>query len=228
MGEFRFDLCQKLTAGVVEELCRRKSGPEKLLAELRQIETEAEAFLDRNPHGDRSLIDCGAGCGSCCVVNVSTLIPEGLAIVHYLQQLDEETRSKIADKLEDLWQAVRGLDDEERMFLRRGCAFLDDQGCCSIYPVRPLLCRSITSTDAESCRQALSGQVFGEESAVIMHQFQQQLYECLFSGVAAGLEKAGLDGRSFQVSGLVRYLLGHPEVEAELLNGKRLSWQELY
>jgi hypothetical protein len=162
------------------------------------------------------------------VVNVSALIPEGLAIVHYLQQLDDETRQQIADRLEDLWLAVRGLDDEERMFLRRDCAFLDAQGCCSIYPVRPLLCRSITSTDVESCRQALASQVFGEETSITMHQFQLQLYECLFSGVASGLERAGLDGRSFQVSGLVRYLLGHPEGEAELFGGKRLSWQDIY
>ncbi len=228
MGKFNFDLCQQLTAGMVEELCRRRRGPEVLLAEIHRVAEEAEQFLRQRSEDERGLIDCGPGCGSCCVVNVSTLIPEGLAIVRYLRALKETSRQQVVERLEKLWKAVRGLDDEERMFLRRSCAFLDAQGVCQIYPVRPLLCRSITSTDAESCRQALVDQVFGAETGVLMHLFQQQLYETLFSGIAAGLEKAGLDGRSFQLSGLVRYLLRNPQVEPELLAGKQLSWQEIY
>lgn len=114
------------------------------------------------------------------------------------------------------------------MLMQRSCAFLDDHGSCRIYPVRPLLCRSITSTDARQCRETLAGKVFGEELPVLMHRFQQQLYECLFAGFGEGLEAGGIDGRSFQLSGLVRYLLDHPEREQELFAGHRLNWEELY
>lgn len=228
MDAFDFKRCRQLIAGVMEELCRRNRGTEILLPEMQRMADEAEQFLHKRPEGDRALIACGPGCGSCCVVNVSTLIPEGLAIVRYLRQRDEMSQQQIADKLEDLWRAIRGLDDDERMFLRRSCAFLDEQGFCGIYPARPLLCRSLSSTDAERCRQGLTEQVFGMEPSVLGHLFQQQLYETLFSGIADGLERAGLDGRSFQVSGLVRYLLKNPQAEPELLAGKRLSWQELF
>ena len=98
------------------------------------------------------------------------------------------------------------------------------QDCC----VRPLFCRSISSTDVKLCRAAVTGQVFGESQTVMMHQFQLQLYKTLFLGVGDGLEQAGLDGRSFQLCGLVRYLLSHPNKEVELLTESSLDWNQLY
>jgi len=106
--------------------------------------------------------------------------------------------------------------------------FLGDQGKCRIYPVRPMLCRSVSSIDADACRRALTEAIFDEEPPVLMHQLQQELYEAIFCGFGAGLEQVGLDGRSFQVSGLVRYLLEHPQWERDYLRGERLRWGELY
>jgi Fe-S-cluster containining protein len=227
MEDFDLIQCQEIVRANVDRICRGAEPAVSLSAELQRISAEAERFLRDDP-ADRSQIDCGPGCGSCCVVNVSTLIPEGIAIVRYLNQLAEEQRQSLAEKLERLWCEIRGLDDEERMLMQRCCAFLDDDGCCLIYPVRPLLCRSITSTDAWKCRDALSHKAFGEDRPVLMHQLQQELYECLFTGFAAGLEAGGIDGRSFQLSGLIRLLLNHPARESELLAGHRLSWEELY
>jgi len=206
---------------------KEQAGVHGILKELQMVGDEAESLIAEDP-GDRSLIDCAAGCKTCCVVNVSTLLPEGLAIARYLQTQGQETVQATRERLEALWGEVRGLDDEDRLFVRRSCAFLDEKGCCSIYPVRPLLCRSVTSTDAQNCRDALSGLVLGEETAVLMHQFQQNLYESLFTGVADGLEATGLDGRSFQLTGLLRYLLKHPQAETDWMDGKRLSWQDIF
>ena len=59
-----------------------------------------------------------------------------------------------------------GYYEEERIMARQPCAFLDGSGSCSIYPVRPLLCRSITSTDADACREALSMLALGENQPI--------------------------------------------------------------
>ena len=130
--------------------------------------------------------------------------------------------------METLWRDVRGLDDDDRIFVRRSCAFLDESGKCGIYQVRPILCRSVTSTSAQSCREALANKLLGNEDGVLMNQFQQNLYECLFSGVAAAMEEAGLDGRSFQLAGLIRYLLKTPDAGTEWLQGRHLTWQDIY
>lgn len=200
----------------------------QLLLGLETVCSEAESLLEQQEDGDRSLLACGAGCQDCCVVNVSITLLEGVSILQFLHQLNSADLARIIARLDKLWCDVRGLDDDERMMLRRKCAFLDDQGCCVIYPVRPLFCRSISSTDVELCRGAITGQVFGELQPVMMHQFQLQLYKTIFLGVADGLAQAGLDGRSFQLCGLIRYLLNHPDQEKDLLTKSSLSWNDLY
>ncbi|MEA3544838.1 MAG: YkgJ family cysteine cluster protein [Thermodesulfobacteriota bacterium] len=199
-----------------------------LLDELDAIFSEAETLIQQNKDGDRSLLACAPGCQDCCVVNVSITLLEGLSISRFLRQLDIAELAQITSKLDNLWCAVRGLEDDERLLARRKCAFLDEQGCCLIYPVRPLFCRSISSTDVELCRAAVTGQVFGESQPVMMHQFQLQLYKTLFLGVGEGLEHARLDGRSFQLCGLVRYLLNHRDEEKDLLVEQSLSWDDIY
>ncbi len=227
MESFDLEQFQRSAIERVAQSCRQKEALKPILEQLRELTQTAATQIAACP-SDRSHIDCGPGCSSCCVVNVSTLMPEGIAISHHLRQQLEEQSAAAAARLDALWCAVRGLDDEDRLFLNRSCAFLDDRGCCGIYPQRPLLCRSVSSTSAQRCRDALAGKLMGEETSVLMHQFQQTVYEALFTGVAAGLEEKGLDGRSFQLTGLVRYLLKCPDAEEEWLAGKRLSWQELY
>lgn len=228
METFNFVQYRQATAQTVAAQCQDSASFADLLASLPGLATEPDRILEQHPGGDRSHIACGLGCSSCCVVNVATLIPEGIAIARFLRQLDGNLQHQIRSRLEALWCEVRGLDEEERLSMRRKCAFLDAQGECLIYVDRPLLCRSLTSTSAESCRNVLLGQIFGEEQTILVHQFQQQLYEALFTGLADGLEMSGLDGRSYQLSGLVRFLWRFPEGESELFAGRRLVWQDLY
>lgn len=221
-AQYQRDVCVEFA-----QVSRENVAVEPLLERLAQFAEQAEGLIEQDP-GDRSLIDCGPGCSSCCIVNVSALMPEGLAIVCYARQQGDRWTEQLAGRLETLWRDVRGLDDDDRLFVRRPCAFLDDAGRCGIYPVRPMLCRSVTSTSAQSCREALANKLLGNEEGVLMNQFQQSLYESLFSGVAAGLETLELDGRSFQLTGLVRYLLKTPEAGTEWLQGRQLIWQDLY
>lgn len=227
MASFDFIQCQQRASEQIYQGGQSSARLDGLLDALQHVAGDAEDTIEQHP-GDRSLIDCGPGCSTCCVVNVSTLIPEGVAIAHHIRSLGAAIEKTTTGRLESLWREVRGIDDEDRLYMRRPCAFLDDTGACSIYPLRPLLCRGVTSTDAQTCRDALAGKTFGEETAVMMHQFQQDLYETLFTGVADGLERSGLDGRSFQLSGLTRYLLRHPGAETDWLDGQRLSWQDIY
>jgi hypothetical protein len=227
MGAFDFTAYQQAAHDAVVQAWQQPEPLDALLDALAGLMAGAERLLAGHP-GDRSQIDCGPGCGSCCMVNVSTLLPEGLVISRFLHRQSGAVVELARHRLEELWCAVRGLDDDERLFARRSCAFLDERGYCLIYPVRPLLCRSISSTSAQSCRDALNAKPLGEESVVLMYQYQQDLYETLFSGVADGVEACGLDGRSLQLAGLVRYLLKQPDAEKRWQQGQRLNWQDIY
>lgn len=199
-----------------------------LLAELTDFHRLAEDLLDLQDQDERSLIACHAGCDHCCVVNVSVSLVEGMSIIRFLQQVNVADRDVLIDRLNHLWTRIRGLDDEERLALRHSCAFLGDNGLCQIYPVRPLFCRSVTSTDPENCKRAVCCKLQGESQTILMYQYQQQLYETLYLSVSEGLELSGLDGRSFQLTGLIRYLLNHPDMEESVLQAGCLSWDDLY
>lgn len=212
---------------VCSEIRHAGRDSERLLSTLRILSDQAERILVESEQFDPDLVACRAGCKSCCVVNISVLFPEGLAIASYVQNLPETEQNQITKRLEELWRAVRGLTDDERVGISQSCAFIDDAGCCRIYPVRPLLCRSVTSTSAESCREALIENLLGESNQVLMNLFQKELFEKLYLGVGEGLEGAGLEGRSVKLTGLVRYLLKKPEAGSTLMSGEKLDWHDL-
>jgi len=228
MATFDFNDWQSQVCEQFSHVSKDSDGVASLLTELERLFSTTESLIQQHEDGDRSILACRAGCQDCCVVNVSITLLEGIAISRFMRQWEQTKRTEVERKLDTLWRAVRGLEDDERLMARKKCAFLDEQGCCTIYPVRPLFCRSISSTDVVACRAAVTGVIFGEMEPVLMHQFQLQLYKTAFSAVTDGLEKAGLDGRSFQLCGLVRYLLSHPEQEEELLLRASLCWDDLY
>ena len=224
MSEFDFKSWSQLVSGRFATA----SDVFSLVEKLEELFAETEELLQCHEEGDRSLIACHAGCQDCCIVNVSVTLLEGIAISNFIRHWDEMRQQEIKIKLNSLWKVIRGLEDDERVLVRKRCAFLDAAGCCTIYPVRPLFCRGVTSIDVAACRAAIAAQVFGNTTEILMYQFQLDLYRVAYAALAAGLKQSGRDGRSFQLSGLVRFLLAHPDQEGPLLQSAALTWDDLY
>lgn len=156
-----------------------------------QLETELNKHLTAEDH---ERLACAAGCGGCCRVNVSVLEPESINIARYLKHtLSDEERENLLVAMKKMVHAISDVDEEERIAMRKNCIFLSDQGDCTIYPVRPLLCRSITSTSATDCRDSLAMQALGEQIPVMMNLFQKNLFDVAYQGLATAMEKNGMD-----------------------------------
>lgn len=180
-------------------------------------EAELAAHLDPE---EGARIACKAGCGICCRVNVAVLFPEAMAIRDYVRRrFSADEMDRFRGRLADLYREVRWLDDEERLFLHRPCALLDEGGNCTIYPVRPLLCRSVTSTDPEDCRQALTLPALGESRQVLMNLFQKELMEAAFRGMGRALQAVGLDARGVTLTAALKHLSDRPQLAADYLQG---------
>ena len=133
-------------------------------------------------------IVCHSGCSTCCchwvedVYSFEAVMISRYIAHHYPDHLEKIIKSfrNDADALESLKEFV---DEKAREFpdevpdpyelllscfyqLERPCALLDDEGRCSIYPVRPLTCRDyLNLRDTEAC---LPGRITTDEPATFI------------------------------------------------------------
>lgn len=207
-----------------EQLTSANTGAD-LVALMRQVAAEAEAALAANLEGSEHLA-CRAGCGTCCSVNVAVLFPEVVAIVDFVQtQIDPDQRPLLLRRLALLAERVAGLGEEERIVQQQSCAFLDESDNCSIYPVRPLICRSITSINAGHCAEALQAVAAGMERPIFMNLFQKSLMEETFIALAQGITQLGLDDHSEQLAVGVQQLLAQPQ-QVESFLARKPVWPD--
>lgn len=178
---------------------------------LLNVAAERDLALFGEPLG-ASRVVCGPGCGACCVLNVAVLFPEAVAITWYLQRsLSAGELETTTGCLKELYKKTCWLDDEERLFLREPCAFLDASGSCMIHCVRPLLCRAVTSTDAQACRDGIAMVPLLGSPSVEMNLFQKSLIDTVYSGLGAALQDLGLDHRPQRLCRAVLTLLADPD-----------------
>jgi Fe-S-cluster containining protein len=124
------------------------------LAERAMVATSrlTEALLSRAKSG---AVACRAGCDHCCHQSVSVTPPEALAVVAHLREtLAPDALASFAVRLAERVERTRELSTDERFSPELPCLFLRD-GSCSIYAVRPLVCRGMNSLDAAECQRRL-------------------------------------------------------------------------
>jgi Fe-S-cluster containining protein len=204
-------LGQSRTAADVATIMDRVTG---------RAEATVEASLTPE---DRKAIACRAGCSTCCAVNVAVLLSEAVAIAVYLAaSIPPDVLPRLKATLGDTTGKVRWMEDDERRRLGIPCSLLDTRGYCVIHPVRPLLCRSITSTDPRLCREAMDSWE-DEPAPVIMNLGQKFLFDKAFCTLGETLERLGLESRSYELNRAVWNCLIDPELAARFLAGEKVS-----
>lgn len=97
-------------------------------------------------------IACKAGCWWCCTKPAQVTAPEVLIIVMYMQETWDEARIEALKARTAKYMAtMRGKPQSKWVYQRARCPLLGDDNLCSVYEVRPLVCRSWTSVDASLC-----------------------------------------------------------------------------
>jgi len=164
---------------------------------------------------------CGPGCAACCMLNVATLPVEGAAVAAYLRRkLGPEGAERKARALLEFHDQVRWLDDGERIRERLACPFLDGGHGCSIHPVRPLACRSISSADPADCRRAMAARGDDDACATVrMDLLQLELYEAALGALSRALSARGLDARMRDVTGMAGAFLADARLASRFGGG---------
>lgn len=203
-------------------------GTARSVGDLTDLLAEVEGVVSRALRtirpGDAPPPACGPGCAGCCTVNVGTLAIEGAVAAAWLRErLAPVDRTATAARLLAFHEHVRWLEDHQRVAEHLACPLLDAAGRCTVHPVRPLACRSVSSLDAGDCATALAGSSEGEgEPMVRMDVAQHALYLEALAALGATLARRGLDARTRDVSGMVGVFLSEPALLAPLLEGARV------
>lgn len=120
------------------------------------------------------VIACSRGCNACCHLPVVTGEHEAVAIAVWLQQPEHAEvkqrflakypawREKLGERIERITGAVSPqLEELAADYFRQKapCPFNDEAGLCTIYPVRPGVCRTAHALDSNERCQGNSGAV---------------------------------------------------------------------
>ena len=155
-------------------------------------------------------IACRDRCSHCCKrASVDTTAPEVLLLAAWLRA------NRTPDELAALTAEVSSLADEtagmtpaQRYWVKRACPFLKEDSC-SVYPVRPLVCRGANSADVEACRIVFQG----EPDAASIPQYGPQvaLYHGLHDGLQSALTAAGRPADSLCLFPAMKIALAEPD-----------------
>jgi Fe-S-cluster containining protein len=167
----------------------------------------------------RAKVACKQGCSFCCRQRVSVTAPEVLAAVFYAKlAMDADELNTFRVKANGAAQRAALQGDAEIFSEHIPCIFLE-QGECSVYPYRPLACRSETSLNVKLCEKGfgdLTVKVIKPENAIV-----KAVAVGYVGALGASLEMKQLDGRWYELNTAVAEALADPDCEKRLLNGGR-------
>lgn len=163
-------------------------------------------------------IACKKGCAWCCYVKVDVTAPEVFRIVEYLRSaLRADQLESLRKRVVETDAATRGLSEEERFALTVPCPLLFE-GLCCVYPLRPMPCRGMNSTDAGKCeegwREPRGLTVIPQHPAVGFG------HAVITQGLCQALHGAGLDGHLLELNAALRIALETPDVIERWLGGE--------
>ncbi len=169
-------------------------------------------------------IDCSEGCSYCCSSHITVMPQEAFNIgLHLAQKWGESDFTALAE------ECLETADHLEKTTLKeftqnyfQPCPFLKENRC-SIYEVRPILCRNWISTDLDACKKSFNtkNKVTVPQNALIMVQ-----KDLVFSGQQAYLAGFGIKGGIGSFMPMLAQILTDFEGSyAKWLSGEKLDGQ---
>lgn len=124
-----------------------KKRDEGLLREHKQFENFISTWSTEFLAAGKK-VHCQNGCSGCCNLAVHATYPEASAVA---KSLSVEQHEQLNLYIQRLKQALPALFDLKSYLKTHRqelgpCAFLDNEGSCTIYSIRPIVCRSLLST----------------------------------------------------------------------------------
>jgi Fe-S-cluster containining protein len=149
-------MTQRIAAIQADEartLMRQHPGLAGVLAAARNAIGFGATVSERTRAPNTPPLACKSGCSWCCYQLVSVTPAEALLLAAHVRSQPADVQGELVERLRRLDRETRGMSTTVRDSLHLPCAFLKE-GSCSVYDVRPLPCREVTSFDVSACERS--------------------------------------------------------------------------
>lgn len=163
--------------------------------------------------------ECREGCSYCCHVRVDVTIPEVARAVEYAREnLSPAELARISQRAQQNAALTHGTTN--LMYpVRLPCAFLGDEGKCSVYAARPLMCRREHSLDSSQCKDGFETAQIGEDFPVDRDPGVSDFGLMAIESYRDATARAGVDSTSYELQEALHIALSKPAAIASWLEG---------
>jgi Fe-S-cluster containining protein len=178
---------------------------------------------DTSRASGRHLPVCKEGCSWCCQgAKVDVLVPEALAIIeHQRARLSPEELERFRENIASAAAYFREMTIESRRESRYPCPLLDEaSGRCTIYEVRPMLCRAYNSLDEGQCERACKEPLYGHD--IPIDASRQGIFVSISFELQSAIHDAGMDSRWFDLINALHLALAEPDAGDRWAKGDRV------
>ena len=145
---------------------------------------------------------CGKGCSYCCHYRVMVTATEAFVIADTVQsRFDSDRRGNVIEKLKANRASTAGMTAKEHEATNIACAFLGDDGACTIYDVRPIACRKHHSADVTPCKITFDDPAASMGSPQSLPR--RQIADGAISGSLLAARDAGVDTSFYEMTAAV-------------------------
>jgi Fe-S-cluster containining protein len=165
---------------------------------------------------------CKPGCHYCCFNQPMATPPEALLVGHYVEQnFTDQERRVLLDKIEGIIELTNGESHEEivKMRYELPCIFLKD-GMCSVYDVRPAVCRTCSSTDAEHCRMIFESK--DPLARLSCYPHMRQIFQAVHTGLLTRCHEMRCQSEPLQIAEAIRDYFNHPSPIEAWIKGEMI------
>lgn len=210
-------------AGIAESSISEgsRSAALRIAPEGTGLAEELAAGIESDPYF--SEIACGPNCPYCCSMQIRITPPEALLLGDYvLSNYSENRKRELMQKIMHNLELTDGRTQDEKVlnWHKTRCIFLES-GSCSLYPVRPFICRSWHSLDAGVCLNAYNQKETGAEIENYPHR--NLIFGTIRKGIISGCSAKGLQSGIMVITKAVRAILEYQgDAVADWISGKQV------
>jgi hypothetical protein len=196
----------KVRQAAADHLAADRSRP-AVIQFVTQLHQGVDQVMEK-PAGTGTRLACMSGCSHCCNARVHALEPEVFRIARAMRERGPVFLDGLMAKLRRHAAIAQGLTARQH---RIPCPFLVDHRC-SIYPIRPAVCRKAHSLDAEPCRTGST--TIPQDLATLMRT------EAMIQGTAEAYGDLGLPAKGHEIGQAVLVALTDPAAEERWYAGE--------